>query len=96
MTTISGIVSNGVIVPSSPVPDGTLVEISFSSSQTCVEESTPRMTAREIRRLPREKRHEILAAAATLAEADYRDDRELTGFAAFSEEHFDDDDAEPR
>ncbi len=45
----------------------------------------------ELRRLPRAERQVILAAAAELAEADYRDDKELTGFDAFSEEEFGDD-----
>jgi len=39
-----------------------------------------------LRKLPREERQAVLAAAAALAEADYREDKELTGFAAFSEE----------
>ena len=33
------------------------------------------------------------ALNAVLAEIDYRDDKELTGFDAFSEEEFDDDDS---
>jgi hypothetical protein len=33
--------------------------------------------------MPREQRQAILAAAAELAEQDYRDDKELTGFEAF-------------
>jgi len=41
--------------------------------------------------MSREQRQSILAAAAELAENDYRDDRELTGFDAFSEEEVDDD-----
>ena len=45
----------------------------------------------ELRELPREKRQAILAAAAELAEEDYRSDKELTGFDAFSEEELDDD-----
>ena len=36
--------------------------------------------------MSREQRQTILAAAAELAEEDYRTDRELTGFEAFSEE----------
>jgi hypothetical protein len=42
--------------------------------------------------MPREQRQAILAAAADLAEQDYREDSELTGFDAFSEENLDDDD----
>ncbi len=41
--------------------------------------------------MPREERQVILAAAAALAEQDYRSDKELTGFEAFGEEELDDD-----
>jgi hypothetical protein len=41
--------------------------------------------------MPREQRQAILAAAAAIAEEDYRSDLELTGFEAFSEEEMDDD-----
>jgi hypothetical protein len=40
--------------------------------------------------MPRKERQAILAAAALLAEQDYRDDKDLTGFDAFSEEVDDD------
>jgi hypothetical protein len=40
----------------------------------------------ELRRMPREQRRAILAAAAALAEEDYLTDKELTGFDAFQEE----------
>ena len=43
--------------------------------------------------MPREERQAILAAAAAMAEPDYRDDKELTGFDAFSEEELDDDES---
>ena len=46
----------------------------------------------ELRNMPREQRQAILAAAAEMAEEDYRSDRELTGFDAFSEEERDDND----
>jgi hypothetical protein len=36
--------------------------------------------------LPREERQAVLAAAALLAEEDYRSDKALAGFDAFSEE----------
>jgi hypothetical protein len=44
------------------------------------------LTATELRRRPRSERQAILAAAAALAEADYRDNSELTAFDAFAEE----------
>ena len=46
--------------------------------------------------MPREQRQVILAAAAELAEQDYRSDKELTGFEAFSEEEQDDDESDSR
>ncbi len=49
-----------------------------------------RLTPAELRRMPREQRQAILAAAAVMAEEDYRSDKELTGFEAFSEEERDD------
>ena len=48
-------------------------------------------TPGELRRMPRDERQAVLAAAAALAEEDYRDDKELTGFDAFSAEEADDD-----
>jgi hypothetical protein len=55
-----------------------------------------RLTPTELRRLPREQRQAILAAAAELAEEDYRSDKELTGFEAFSEEEMDDAETDSR
>ena len=49
------------------------------------------LTPTELRRMPRAQRQAILAAAAERAEQDYHSDKELTGFAAFSEEELDDD-----
>ncbi len=46
--------------------------------------------------MPREQRQAILAAAAELAEPDYRSDKELTGFEAFSEEEQGDNESESR
>jgi hypothetical protein len=43
-------------------------------------------TAAELRKLPAEQRDAILAAAAALAEALYRNDPELTDCEAFGEE----------
>jgi len=50
-----------------------------------------RLTPAELRKMPREQRQAILAAAAEMAEQDYLSDKELTGFEAFSEEERDDD-----
>lgn len=46
--------------------------------------------------MPRAERQAVLAAAAALAEEDYRDNKELTGFDAFSEEEVDDDQSDSR
>ena len=86
-TVISGVVSNGVIVPNMPLPDGTQVEIRLPPDASA---PARRWSASELRRLPRDQRQAILAAAAGRAEADYRDDKDLTGFDAFSEELDDD------
>ncbi len=42
-------------------------------------------TASELRKLPAAERDAILSAAAVLAEADYRNDPELTAFETFGE-----------
>jgi hypothetical protein len=90
-TTITGIVTNGVVVPDLPLPEGAQVEIQLKSSRS---EAPPvvgaRITPGELRKMPREQRQAILAAAAEIAEQDYRSDKELTGFDAFSEEELDD------
>jgi hypothetical protein len=52
------------------------------------------MTSGQLRKMPREERQAILAAAAEMAEQDYRSDKDLTGFDAFSEEELDDDKSE--
>ena len=44
--------------------------------------------------MPREQRQAVLAAAAELAEEDYRSDKDLTGFEAFSEEDLNDDESD--
>ncbi len=45
-----------------------------------------RWTAHELRKLPAHKRDQILEAAALSAEAEYRRNRELTGFEAFGKD----------
>ena len=86
-TAITGVVANGVVVPSSPLPEGAEVEIQMKPVRS---EASPVFTTRptpsELRKMPREQRQVFLAAAAELAEQDYREDKELTGFEAFSEE----------
>jgi hypothetical protein len=91
-TTVTGIVTNGVIVPNSPLPEGAQVEIHLQATRQEVPSlASARITPGELRRLPREQRQAILAAAAQMAEQDYRGDKELIGFDAFSVEELDDD-----
>jgi hypothetical protein len=90
-TTITGVVTNGVIVPMSALPEGAQVEIRLQPSRR--EVPPARFTPGQLRMIPRQERQAVLAAAAALAEDDYRDDKELTGFVAFSEEEVDDDES---
>jgi hypothetical protein len=90
--TIPGVVANGVVVPDSPLPEGARVEIHLRSVAVAV----PRLTPTELRKLPHEQQDAILAAAAAMAEEDYRSDKELTGFEAFSEEELDGDESDSR
>ncbi len=86
-TAITGTVTNGVVIPSSPLPEGACVEIHLQANRPQVSSTAAaRLTPAELRKMPREQREPILAAAASLAEQDYRDDKELTGFEAFAEE----------
>jgi hypothetical protein len=94
-TIIAGVVKNGVIVPNSPLAEGTEVEIRVQVGPE-VAVHAARVTPAELRRMPREQRQSILAAAAKMAEHDYRFDSELTGFDAFSEEERDDDEPDSR
>jgi predicted DNA-binding antitoxin AbrB/MazE fold protein len=73
---------NGVLKPDRQLPlqDGQKVQLLAMTN----------MTPSELRRLPREQRQGILAAAAKLAEQDYNSDKNLTAFDAFSEEEVDD------
>jgi hypothetical protein len=86
--TIAGVVKNGVVVPSTPLPEDAQVEIRLNEKPMAV--PAARLTPAELRKMPREQRQAILAAAAELAEQDYRSDKELTGFEAFSEEEMED------
>lgn len=88
---ITGVVTNGVVVPDSALPEGAHVEIHLQSVRPV---APAHFTPGELRKLPREERQTILAAAAKIAEQDYRDDKELTGFDAFSEEEVDADETD--
>jgi hypothetical protein len=88
---IIGVVTNGVVIPSSPLPEGARVEIHVKPIRLDTPEAVARYTPGQLRMMPREQRQAVLAAAAALAEEDYRDDKDLTGFDAFSEEEIDDD-----
>jgi hypothetical protein len=90
---VSGFVKNGVVVPDWPLPEGAQVEIQLKTTRAEVLSGTAAgISPSELRKMTREQRQAILAAAAEQAEQDYRSDRELTGFNAFSEEERDDDD----
>ena len=67
-------------------------------SQSITDTAKKRLKASELRKLPPDERDAILQAAAALAEADYRDDPELTAFEAFGKDdlHVDSSSAEPR
>lgn len=84
--TVPGFVKNGVVVPNTPLPEGAFVEVTVIHGPAPAAGLTPT----ELRRMPREQRQAILAAAAEMAEQDYLSDKELTGFEAFSEEELDD------
>ena len=90
---VAGFVKNGVVVPNSPLPEGAQVEIQLKPARLEVSpDATAGVSPSELRKMPREQRQAILAAAAERAEQDYRSDKELTGFDAFSEEERNDDD----
>jgi hypothetical protein len=94
-TIITGIVTNGVVVTSTVLPEGAGVEVHLQSPGSAVPASGGHsITPSELRKLPRHERQTILAAAAALAEQDYREDKELTGFEAFSEEELDGDETD--
>jgi hypothetical protein len=90
-TIITGIVTNGVVVPASPLPEGAHVEVSINAAaNAAVPQQT--LTLDELLKLPREQRREILAAGAPAAEELYRTNKELMGWGAVSEELDDDSD----
>jgi hypothetical protein len=78
---VAGFVKNGVVVPNSPLPEGAQVEIQLKSAGAEVlPGAAARVPPSELRKMPRERRQAILAAAAEMAEQDYYLDSELTGF----------------
>lgn len=90
---VAGFVKNGVVVPDSPLPEGAQVEIRLKTARPAAPpDAAVGVSPSELRKMPREQRQAILAAAAQLAEEDYRSDKELTGFDAFSEEEQNDED----
>ena len=89
-TVIAGVVANGLVVPAEPLPEGAHVEIHVQTSQAKPPSETERLSPSQLRKLPRSERQAILEASAALAEEVYRDDKDLTGFDAFSEEMDDD------
>src|SRR5207237_870520 len=58
--TITGVVKNGVVVPSAALPEGAQVEIRLGAPADVPATTPP--TPRELRRMPREQRQAILAA----------------------------------
>jgi hypothetical protein len=89
-TTIAGVVPNGVVVPDAPLPEGTRVEIQVHPTPQEMPVAWAHRKPSELRMMPREERQAILATAAALAEEDYCNDKQLTGFDAFGEEEVDD------
>lgn len=94
---IRGVLTDGVVVPNSPLPEGANVEIQLKPSKPEAAQVIPtRLTPGELRKMPREQRQAVLAAAAELAEQDYREGEDLTAFSAFSDEEIDGDESESR
>lgn len=83
---VTGIVTNGLVVPSVRLAEGARVVIYVQEAASKV----TRLSPSELRKLPPEQLDAILAKAAALAEWDYQNDKELTGFDAFGEECDDD------
>jgi hypothetical protein len=96
MKTVNGTVHGRTIALDEDlgVADGQRVQVQVTAA-TDGNEPMSSITASALRKMPREQRQAILAAAAELAEEDYRSDKDLTGFEAFSEEDLDDDRSDP-
>lgn len=89
-TIVAGVVTNGLVVPAVPLPEGARVEVHLQADRSEASFAAIGISPSELRKLPREERQAILAATSALAEEVYRDDKDLTGFVAFSEEIDDD------
>jgi hypothetical protein len=89
-TIVTGIVAIGVVVPASPLPEGTHVDVVVKPEPPTVPTPEKYLTASELLKLPRDQRDAYLAAGAADAEELYRTDKDLTGFDASSEELDDD------
>jgi hypothetical protein len=86
-TIVTGVVTNGVVVPASPLPEGAEVEVCVKSAAPLAREC---LSPEEMLKLPRDQRRAILAAGAADAEELYRTNKDLMGWDAFSEELDDD------
>jgi hypothetical protein len=82
--TVAGLVKNGVVVHSAPLPEGALVESVSRKGWRKLPSTARRHASCDGCRGSRDR--PFLAAAAELAEPDYRSDNEFTGFEAFDEE----------
>ncbi len=89
-TIITGVVTNGVVVPASPLPEGTHVDVVVKPQPPTAPTPEKYLTATELLKLPRKQRDAYLAAGAADAEELYRTDKDLMGWDAFSEELDDD------
>jgi hypothetical protein len=89
-TIITGIVTKGVVVPASPLPEGAEVEVCVKAETSCIAANATCLSAGDLLKLPREQRRAILAEGAASAEELYRTEKGLMGFDAFSEELDDD------
>jgi hypothetical protein len=58
----------------------------MTSSETTETTTKKRWTAAELRKMPAAERDAIMEAAAALAEAEYRNNPELTAFEAFGKD----------
>jgi hypothetical protein len=88
---VTGVVANGVVVPTSPLPEGAQIEVCVKGEPPVVQPADGCLSASALLKLPREQRDAYLAARAAEAEELYRTDKNLMGFDAFSEELDDDD-----
>src|SRR5205823_5261463 len=67
-TIITGVVTNGLIVPAMPLPEGARVEIHLQADRPEASTAAVPLTPSELRKLPRKERDAILTEAVALAE----------------------------